>query len=420
MKRQPSQANQRLLHYSRGVLLYRQGKYQAALEELEQLHGRDMLDRLGKYYLGMCHRALGIEALHQGRHDRASEQLSLAMKLVGRNSDLAGYLASLYAHTGDHEKCLAVAESALQAENSQAASWRRLAQAQWRAGRRPLAYLTLKDALRKFPDDTDLLLQMGLFHAAEEQYAPARHWLTRATQTDCSNFHAHHYLGLAAAAQKDLAAAVKSFQRAFELMPDDLLVVYQLSLAARAASAEGINVTVHLRQAQPTIASASHARQLAAHVVREGEFVEAMLAMPHGPGEQEVFSLLQNVVQIALAEHPHYADLHYHSSRILDRLGKTDQAIHHARRCLEINPKFTRCLLDLGRLYDQARQPQQALECVEKAIAAGADWPDVHVRAADLMKRCNQLTGARRHLQQALKLNANYKIAADALASIAA
>jgi len=406
--------------YMRGVELYRGGNHAQAVAALKPLLSRsDLVGQMAKFYSGMAHRATGMEALRRGEFDRAERHLKLAVEAVGRDADLAAYLASIHAHTGRQELCLKETENALTEQCKRTSPWRRLAQAQWRAGRRPEAYMTLHHALRRLGGKVELHLQLGLFHAAEEHFAEARACFTQAAEADCTSADAHYYLGLAAAAQGDVTSAARSLQRAFGLRPNDLVLAYQLALAARAAGQDSIQVA--LPAPEPILAtSGSEVRQLAEYVAAEPDFVGAFLALPETQADTELFNLLVGVLRTALAAHPRRADLHLHLSRALDRVGQTKPAVHHAGKATEINPRYVHAFVQLARLHAKADRPAEALQAAQRAIASGGDWPDVHFLAAELLRRCNATHEAARHLRRALQLNPDYTPAAEALTSLAA
>ena len=407
-------------HYTEGLSLYRQGRYAEALDELSPLCEQEgLLSRVARYYHAMSHRAMGIEALRRGEFHQAEQHLHTVVEAIGRCGDMTDYLASLYAGTARYRQCAEEMEKAVQSDGDSASVWRKLALARWRAGRRCEAYMTLAEAIRRVGEESELRVQLGLFHAAEEQYPEARAELNRAVEADCTNPDAHYYLALAAAAQNDIPAAVSSFQRALELRPDDLVCAYQLAIAAKAAEQAGFGVILRLPEllSQP---AGSEIRQLARYVCREPDFVDAFLSLPPSAVDDELFDLLGGVLQMAIDEHPAYADLHYRCSRVFHRLGRTDAAIDYGLRALAINPRYIQALIHVGRLYAETSRPQEAIAHLEAAIACGGDWPDVHCLLGELMGRLDARGKARSHLKRALELNATYTRAAKSLELLAA
>jgi len=304
-RKHPSPATEQ---YVRGMELYRHGRFEEAAAELAGVQDRsDPMGRVARFHAGMAWRNLGVEALAQGRFDRAEKHFRAAIDAVGPQADLAGYLAAVYARTHRYERCAAQMKRAIDCGGDDAAARRRLAQAQWRTGRRPQAYMTLAEAVRRFGPQAHLHFQLGLFYAAQARYAEARDSMKRATDADCTNGRMHYYLALTAAAMGDAPAAVRSFQRAFALRPNDLMGAYQLALAARVAGRAGCRVVVRLPE--PTAAPApTGTRQLARYVAGEPDFVESFLALPASGIDSELFGLLAGVLEAALAEHPDYAD----------------------------------------------------------------------------------------------------------------
>ncbi|MCE5278815.1 MAG: tetratricopeptide repeat protein [Planctomycetaceae bacterium] len=398
--------------YTNGLSLYHRQQYAAAADELSRLQGRgDLLGKVGTFYEGMALRAMGIEALKAGDYSAAEKHLRAAAVIMDNRADLAEHLACLYARTGRHDQCMAAVECQHEARQDDPAQHRRLALAQWRAGRRCDAYMTMHQAVRLFADDAGLLIQLGLFHAAEGDYAAARKAIAHAVELDCSNAQAHYRLGMVAAALGQVQAALRSFQRAYELDPADLTLAFQLPLVVRSAMQGGYQV--FLRLPEPSIpVSPTAAGQLAAYLVAEPDYLVALLSLPPSDIDEDLFAMLADVMGIALARHESYADLHYYQARIHARIHRIDQAMSHARRCIAINPRYVQAWLLLAELLEGAGDATAAAASLQQAINAGGNWPDLHFRLAGLLKSLGQPQEAAEHATTALKLNPHYTPAA--------
>ena len=407
--------------YREGLKLYCSGRPREAVELLGTLRNDgDLAGRLGRYYEGLSHRSLGIEALQDGRFAEAEQQFKDAVRCLGRQADLTGYLCGIYARAGQFERCAIELDKSVDEDVESADWWRRLAQAQWQSGRREEALLTLERAIRHLGGQGVLLMQLGLFHAAEERFDQAAEYLARAACADCTRPETHYYLALASAGAGDFHQAVRSFQRAWELRPDDTAVALQLAIAARAAEQVGQPVVVRPPQNLQLPVADSHIRQLAAYVQSEPDFIDAFLALPPSEADEELFGLLAGVLQTALANHPDYADLQYRASGIMLRLGRLAPALAHARRAVEINPRYVHALVHLAEMCDRMGRQGEAVSYVELAIRYGADWPDVHCLAGDLLSGRGSTLQARKHFARAIEINADYPRANEALAALAA
>jgi len=375
--------------------------------------------RMARYYCGMAHRALGIESVNSGDYVQAGRHFRQAVALLGRRADLAEYLLVIYARTGEHERCIGEAEVLSRARPDAAGPRVLQAQAQWRAGRREDAIMTLTRALRELGDRADLHLNLGLFYAAEEDFDLARRHLLRAVECDCSSAAAFRYLGWVESARGAFVEAVRAFQRALALDPADLLVMYHLALAAGAAQQAGAALSVELPQPAPR-ASVSAIERLAEYVAAEPDFVDALLALPSSEADGELFNMLLSVLRTALASRNDYADLHCLTGMTLRRLGRDAQAREHLSRAVAINPNYVRALLELAELEADSGADARAVACLRRALEAGADYPDVHARLGGLLVRLGLTGQARWHYRRALQLNGGYDRAADALAALAA
>ncbi|MCJ7544752.1 MAG: tetratricopeptide repeat protein [Phycisphaerae bacterium] len=406
--------------YRQGLRLYRQGRYDQAAEVLSTVPERSNLaGAVARYYQGLSHRALGAQAVAQGDLTAAERHLAAAAGFLGREGDLPGYLACLYARTGRLDACLRQTDKALATGGADVRTWLRHAQAQWRTGRRDEAQMTLREGLRRLGDQVDLHNQAGLFLAAQGRWPEAREAFARAVQADCSRPAGHENLGLAAAATHDCRAALRSLQRAYELRPNDMVLAHRLALAAKAVAGQDEQVVIRLPESQVR-PLASQMVHLAHYVTVEGEFVDAFLALPPSDVDAELFAVLEAALQTAIARHGDYADLHLRASAVLERMGRPEEALGHARAAVDINGRYVRARLHLGKLCAAAGLDDEAVEHLEQAIAQGADWADVHCLAADLLASGGRTAKAKRHLRRALKLNPGYPRAAKALASLAA
>jgi tetratricopeptide (TPR) repeat protein len=406
--------------YRQGLKLYHQGRYAEAAEVLSQVPPQgDLAGAVARYYRGMSHRALGQQAMQRGDLATAEKHLAAAAQFLGREGDLPGYLACLYAHARQPDACVRQTDKALAAGPDDVRTWLRHGQAQWRSGLRDQAQMTIRQALRRCGDHVDLHDQMGLFLAAQGRWAEARQAFEQAVQADCSRAGAYEHLGLAVAATGDVQAAMRSLQRAYELRPSDMVLAHRLALAAKAVTQAGQAVVIRLPEprARPT---ASQMASLARYVTVEGDFVDAFLALPPSEVDAELFGVLEAALQTALAQHGRYADLHLRASAVLHRMGRAEEAMTHARTAVQINGHYVRARLHLGKLCAEGGLDSEAIEHLEAAIAGGADWADVHCTAADLLSRGGQTRQARRHLRRALKLNPRYERAAEAIAALAA
>ena len=406
--------------YARGIRYYREGLWQKAADVLEGLlHCPEAIGRPARYIYSLARRALGAAATARGEFVEAAEHLAGAATAAGLNCGRPSRAFGVLPTPDGMSGCLRQLERAPAAGGGSAGRCRKLAQAQWQAGQREAAYMTLTRGLRRFGSRGGLHLQMGLFLAAEEQYDRARAAMTQAVEADCDDPNAHRCLALVAAAQGDLAESVRAFQRAVELRPDDLLVAYELVVTAGAAADSGLSVRVRLPDPAdgPTD---ERLAALAAYVAAEPDFADALASLPDGRDDDDLLALLAGAVELALVSEPRHADLHRVASQVLARMGQTEAAIEHAHRALSLNPRYLQARVQLADLYAEADRIEEAVEAYCRAVADGADWPDVHFRAAELLLRARRPEEARLHLRRALQLNESYAPAADALAALAA
>jgi len=404
--------------FTEGTRAFRRGEHESAVALLSNLvERRDLPGRLARHYAAMSHRALGLDALAEESFTRAAGHFRRAAALVGNRADLAEYLLIAYAGSGQYDRCSAAADALVRARPDDVSARVRRAQAQWRNGDRPGAIMTLTEALRRFGDHCQLHHTLGLLHAAEERYDQAREHLAAAVECDCTSAGACRDLGLVESARGDFYHATRALQRAWVLEPEDLVVAYQLSLAAEAARQAGYRVTITLPEGRPVPSTTSQIRQLADYATKEPDFIKAFLSLPESAVDRELFGVLLSVLRTALSVHDDYADLHYYTAVASERLGDGESAGTHLRQAINLNPKYVQALKEMGELCARQEDRPRAVTYLRRAIDAGGNWPDLHVRLGDLLAEGGSMALAKEHYRQALRLNEDYAAASERLAT---
>jgi tetratricopeptide (TPR) repeat protein len=163
--------------------------------------------------------------------------------------------------------------------------------------------------------------------------------------------------------------------------------------------------------------SAAETRRLAEMFAGEPELISACLRGAETKPRAWVRTILA-AAQQALAEHPDYADLHYHSSQASVAAGEYDNAARLLDNALRMNSAYRDARLLAGRVALLRQRPQEARAHLETAITQGADYPDVHLLLGSVARDCGNWDRARQSFERALELNAGLTEARTALAAL--
>jgi Flp pilus assembly protein TadD len=253
----------------------------------------------------------------------------------------------------------------------------------------------------------------------ENEEAELRFVQTLAIEKD--HPHALAALGLSRAAQGDVAEALKHLRRAQRLRPADARIAFYLAQAATTATAAGIDVGLCIEM--PPIECAEQAAaidHLAATIEQEPEFVDAFLTLEPSEVDESVLGLLAQTLAKATERNPQHAALHYLQGRVLERLGRAQEAITAAERAVDIDPRHVQALILLAHLYRQTDRFADARRRLEETVMLGAEYADTYYLLGNLYRDDGQLQRARWAYEQALRLNRRYTAAQQALAALAA
>jgi len=77
-------------------------------------------------------------------------------------------------------------------------------------------------------------------------------------------------------------------------------------------------------------------------------------------------------------------------------------------KAIELDPKFSAALVNLGTLYFHAHQFHASADCYHKALEANPDYALAHFNLGNLHDELNDFTQAIFHYQAALRLDAKY------------
>ncbi|MDD4891263.1 MAG: tetratricopeptide repeat protein, partial [Phycisphaerae bacterium] len=352
----------------------------------------------------------------------AVENLKLACHYNPAGCELARFLAVALFRTGQTEAVGGPLERAIASDRTDTRARVMLALSQWRTGQAAAAELTLHQGLGAVDEPAAINFHLGLLAAQAEQWGQVEQYLTKCVAVDEGNAQAWRYLGLACGAQGKAEAAAANLRRAQRLAPADPHVALELAYASAAANAAPMTVR-KLNLAELTAAPADMSEdldRLARAIMAEPEFIQAFLDLPASPMDQQIFGVLSFSLKRAAAARPTYADLHYYISRVNRRLGLISQAIDSAEQAIALNPKYVAALIHAAGLYHQTAQRGASAQRLRAAIAAGGDYPDVHLVLGHLYRELGQTPEARRSYERALRLKPHYAAAKEALAALAA
>ncbi|MEK7757290.1 MAG: tetratricopeptide repeat protein, partial [Planctomycetota bacterium] len=192
-----------------------------------------------------------------------------------------------------------------------------------------------------------------------------------------------------------------------------------LAEAAKAMQQQGLAVRVRANIAEVEVSEDRRGiEELSRLIEADPDFVDAFLSIPAGEVDERVFAMLLSTLEVALERQPEHAELHFHCGRVLDRLGRRDAAIGANERAVEIDPTFTRALIELGKLYRDTDRTEDATTRFEQAIFAGAEYADVYYLLGNLYRDQGQVGRARNAYRRALAINNGYEAAQQALVAL--
>jgi tetratricopeptide (TPR) repeat protein len=112
--------------------------------------------------------------------------------------------------------------------------------------------------------------------------------------------------------------------------------------------------------------------------------------------------------QEALRLKPDYAEPHYSLGNVLARAGQIDDAMREYQEAVRLNPDYAAAHNNLGFALARKGQMDQAIREYQEAIRLKPDYAGAHYNLAFALIRLGQTNEAIRHLQETIRLKPDY------------
>jgi tetratricopeptide (TPR) repeat protein len=203
------------------------------------------------------------------------------------------------------------------------------------------------------------------------------------------SFQPNHLLGELYAHKSDLKAAVPYLRKAFEIDPANYDNGYDLALAyletgATQSSREVIQALIHTQDKAELHNLLGDVEEKEGHIKQSAEQYETAARMD--PSEKNLFDLANElllhrgfqpglkVLDFATQKYPNSAKLRVALGVAHYSLGQYDQALEALCQAVDLDPKDTRALDFLGKMYDVA--PEKAGEVTRRLARFAGEYPN--------------------------------------------
>lgn len=397
-----------------------ENKSQSCKPKRRNLPREELLTLLKTRYEAADQVRRGVCLLNAGRYDQAEAAFKLALDHGCTDESLPSYLAACLLGEGKPDAAAGQFAEAVAQNETEASTRIRHALTLWYSGNTEAAIQSLRDGIRQNPECAELHLQLGMLLTSLERYEEAELRFTQAINIDRDHTEALVSLALCCGIRNAPDEAVLHLQRAQVRRPHDARIGLLLAQAAKAARHQGHCIRLRVDMPHDPGHDDRGIEELSRVIEAEPDFVDAFLALPTERTDERIFAMLLETLKTAVGRRPEHAELHYHCGRVLARLGRNGDAIDENERAVEIDPTFTRALIELGKLYQQTDRSADAATRLERAIAAGTEYADVYYLLGNLYRDQGQVTRARSAYRRALLINDRYEAAMAALEALPA
>jgi len=242
--------------------------------------------------------------------------------------------------------------------------------------------------LERSPQNAKSLLNLGCaLHEAGDIEGALRRYQQSAVGLAESCLAAAHKL----LAEENYSEAADKFEKALELLPDDLSVYRGGSLAYH-------KLGNHERSIE--IARSGCERFQFDHTIHQHL---GLLLHEQGKSEEALIPLRK-----ALELQPEFAEAQYNLGTILAHLGRNDEAVDQYRNSLRIAPHMAGVWNNLGGIHCQNKELEPAEECFRKAIEADPNMPEAYSNLGNVLQGLKRFDEAVESYQKAIAILPTY------------
>jgi len=408
--------------YRVAMSAYEDKDFSAAAQSFAKIsEGSHLYAQLSRYYAGESFVQLGLEQMMYRDYRGAIKSFTIASSFNHSDVSLPQYLARCFAELGRFASASHYSDRETGLFPRRSDPRIRLALSLWQDGQQEHALQALREGILNHPDQTEWYFQLGVLLAAREEYEDAMVVLEKVIELDSRHAEGYCHLALCHGATGDPTAAADLLSQAQQNKPNDPQIGLYLAMAldATARSKSGTKVSLTIPVATPAI-DITTIEELTNLITEEPDIIEAFVALPSIEMESDTLDLLAAVLERAVLQQPKSAQLLYHQALIYHRLGRSEQAIASCERAIEINPQLVQALVTLGKLYQETDRTQDAAARLQQVIEMGYEYADVYFVLGCVYREQGIVEKARSSYENALRINAGFQAAREALESLAA
>jgi len=375
-----------------------------------------LVEQVKRYFDSRDKLRRGLCLLNAGCHQEAVKTITEATRLNPDSLTLTEQLVRAYVGCEDYQAAADQVSKIIAKDPDDITPRIRHAMLLFKSGDKKGAIGSLRESIATHRDCAELHYQLGnlLAELGEEEEAEMR--FTLAVDLDPRHADAMVNVAMCHAAREQPDRALRFLLRAQTLRPHDARIALLLGMATRAADHKVFRFDGMLNMPSHSATDDRHATQALTGIIeRDPEFVDAFTGLPADEVDRDVFEVLCETLSRAVERHPDDADLHFQHGAVLERLGRSDEALAASEQAVTFDPDHVRALIQLATLHRKRENIDEAIRCLEQVVRLGIRFADVFVALGTLYRQNDRIDQARNAFAQALEINQDYQEARLAL-----
>lgn len=302
--------------------------------------------------------AAGLQEYKRADFESAADRFGVIAKLDPENERIFFYLGSAFLQLHQHRAALEAFDRAVFLKEGFREARLARARVQIRMGDFPAAEIDLRRVLEQDPESLTALFNLGFLLVRMGKYEEAVRRLERVLSLRPDHPEAPYYLGKAALAMGEVVKAKQAFETAIRLDPDNARSYFNLGnlLIREGQRKEGEERLAVFKRLSDQVTQSEHIREQI-HILG----LEAFLLQKEGKTDEAV-AKYREVLRIAPDHVPTRKDL----AIVFLSQGETDEALGELIRATQIDPNYAPPYFHLARIYEERGETGKARAATER------------------------------------------------------
>ena len=341
--------------------------------------------------------------LRDGRYNEAKDAFDRAVKINPSDYTSYGNLAVVQSYLKDDENAYLNFNKAFELEPGLDSLKFDYAALLTRMGKYDEAIAAYNDYLKKYPDDTNAYLNLGILYKGTQKPKEAIAVLQKGSKLDGTNTDIKNELGKSYFDNKEFDKAIIVYDQILSKNKGNLQTLYNKALALQGAKEFKNAQTIFSNLLKEPV------ENLAKYNLEYGQIQQALasnyIAWANYYNDKKDYKTAKETYAKALAINPDDTGAYAGLAKTYENMGIKEMAVENFEKAIQIEPENAGLFMQYGESLEHMNELEQAQSAFSKAIELDDKSFDAYVLSGDNYLKQKEFKKAIGQFEKALEIN---------------